>query len=98
MIECVEMIQEVMKRRRSIRRFRRETFPLEKLCSILKAGLLAPSGADQNPYIFVIIDDEIVYVGSHNWSESALYYNRETSTKIISDSIADTFKEYFSTI
>ena len=44
---------------------------------------------------FVIIDDIIVYVGSHNWSESALYYNHETSVKITSDSIANTFREYF---
>jgi len=42
----------------------------------------------------VIIDDEIVYVGSHNWSESALYYNHETSVKIVSEEIAQTFLEY----
>jgi len=42
----------------------------------------------------VIIDDKIIYVGSHNWSESALYYNHETSVKIISETIAETFKEY----
>lgn len=52
------MIQDLMKRRRSIRRFKRDTFAPEKLCSILNAGLLAPSGANQNPYVFVIIDDE----------------------------------------
>lgn len=46
----------------------------------------------------VIIDDKIVYVGSHNWSESALYYNRETSVKIISEDIAEIFKTYFETI
>ena len=42
----------------------------------------------------VIIDNKIVYVGSHNWSESALYYNRETSVKIISEEIAQSFIEY----
>ena len=31
---------------------------------------------------FVIVDDETVYVGSHSWSKSALYYNYETSIKI----------------
>jgi len=45
----------------------------------------------------VIIDDKIVYVGSHNWSESALYYNHETSIKIISEEIAQTFKQYIET-
>jgi chromosome segregation ATPase len=47
---------------------------------------------------FVIIDDEIVYVGSHNWSESSLYHNHETSVRIVSDSIADIFEDYFSVI
>ena len=46
----------------------------------------------------VIIDDYIVYVGSHNWSEAALYYNRETSIKIVSEEIAKEYKEYFETI
>ena len=45
----------------------------------------------------VIIDDKIVYVGSHNWSESALYYNYETSVKIVSKDIAEIFKEYLET-
>jgi len=42
----------------------------------------------------VIVDGYIVYVGSHNWSESALYYNHETSVKIVSEEIAQTFKQY----
>ncbi len=42
----------------------------------------------------VIIDDKLIYIGSHNWSESALYYNHETSVKIISETIAEAFKEY----
>ena len=46
----------------------------------------------------VIIDDYIVYVGSHNWSESGLYYNKETSIRIVSPEIAKEFKEYFQTI
>jgi len=42
----------------------------------------------------VVIDGKIVYVGSHNWSESALYYNRETSVKIVSEEVARHFLEY----
>jgi phosphatidylserine/phosphatidylglycerophosphate/cardiolipin synthase-like enzyme len=45
----------------------------------------------------MIIDDKIVYVGSHNWSESALYYNHETSVKIVSEDIAKIFREYLET-
>jgi len=46
----------------------------------------------------VVIDDNIVYVGSHNWSESGLYYNHETSVKIVSEDIARIFTAYFETI
>jgi phosphatidylserine/phosphatidylglycerophosphate/cardiolipin synthase-like enzyme len=46
----------------------------------------------------VIIDGYVVYVGSHNWSESALYHNNETSVKITSEDVADLFITYFSTI
>lgn len=31
---------------------------------------------------FVMIDGSILYIGSHNWSESSLYYNNEVSVKI----------------
>jgi len=46
----------------------------------------------------VIIDDNIVYVGSHNWTEAGLYYNSETSVKIVSEDIAEIFIAYFETI
>ena len=46
----------------------------------------------------VIIDGYIVYVGSHNWSESGLYYNRETSVRIVNEEVAEEFENYFWTI
>ena len=46
----------------------------------------------------VIIDDKLVYVGSHNWSESGLYYNRETSVKIVGEDMAEVLSAYFETI
>jgi hypothetical protein len=54
--------------------------------------------ADTDHMKLVIIDDNIVYIGSHNWSESGLYYNHETSVKIVSEDIAEVFKAYFETI
>lgn len=42
----------------------------------------------------VIMDEDTVYIGSHNWAESSLYYNNETSVKITSKDIADIFKAY----
>jgi vacuolar-type H+-ATPase subunit I/STV1 len=46
----------------------------------------------------VIIDDEIVYVGSHNWTESGLTYNSETSVRIVSEEIATAFRDYFNSL
>jgi len=61
-------------------------------------NVLLDSDAETDHMKLVIIDDYIVYVGSHNWSESGLYYNKETSIRIVSSEIAKEFKEYFQTI
>lgn len=54
--------------------------------------------SDTDHMKLAIIDGYLVYVGSHNWSESALYHNNETSVKITSTDIAELFITYFSTI
>ena len=50
--------------------------------------------SDTDHMKLVIIDGKIVYIGSHNWSESALYYNHEVSVKIISEEMAQSLQEY----
>lgn len=49
-----------MESRRSIRDFSDKKFSRETLELILKAGLLAPSGADQKPYVYVVIDNPVL--------------------------------------
>ena len=51
------MLYDLMKRRRSVRKYLSKAVPQEKLFRILQAGTLAPSGADQRPYIYIIVDD-----------------------------------------
>jgi len=51
------MIYDLMRKRRSIRKYSSKAVPHEKLLRILRAGTLAPSGADQRPYIYVVVDD-----------------------------------------
>ena len=46
-----------MKNRRSTRDFLNKEVPEEKLNLILKAGRLSPSGADQKPYVYIVVDD-----------------------------------------
>ena len=51
--------------------------------------------ADTDHMKLVIIDGEVVYVGSHNWSESALYYNHETTLRCTEESIVEAAEDYF---
>jgi len=48
---------ELMKNRRSIRKYRKETVPLEKIYKILEAGTYAPSGANLQPWIYILVTD-----------------------------------------
>jgi len=49
---------ELMKKRRSIRKYKKERVPLKKIYQILEAGRYAPSGANRQPWIYIIITDE----------------------------------------
>lgn len=49
-----------MKNRRSIRHFSDKKFPRKTIELVLNAGLLAPSGADKKPYVYIIIDDPVL--------------------------------------
>lgn len=46
-----------MENRRSIRNFSDKKFSRKTLELVLNAGLLAPSGADKKPYVYIIIDN-----------------------------------------
>ncbi len=43
----------------------------------------------------IIIDDEIVIVGSTNWSQSALDYNHEANAVIVDNKVANEYEDYF---
>lgn len=46
-------------------------------------------------YKLVVIDGRIAYVGSHNWAEAGLYYNREVSVRVVDEGVARELREYF---
>ena len=50
-------LYKLMENRRSTREFSNESFPKDKLKRVLKASLLSPSGADQKPFTYLVIDD-----------------------------------------
>ncbi len=45
----------------------------------------------------VIVDDSLVFVGSHNWSYYALERNNEASVKVVSKEVARAYEEHFQT-
>ena len=57
--------------RRSARRFSRETIPKEALRAIVEAGRLAPSGANRQPWHYVLVDDGVMKKRIRGECESA---------------------------
>nr|WP_232210818.1 phospholipase D-like domain-containing protein [Methanothermococcus okinawensis] len=43
----------------------------------------------------IIVDNETVVLGSHNWTDKALFENRESSVAIIDKKIVNKEKDYF---
>ena len=64
-------LYELMKNRRSTREFLNKKVPEEKLNLILKAGRFAPSGADQKPYVYIVIDDMNIKKAIKQYCEDA---------------------------
>jgi len=48
---------DLMKSRRSIRKYKKEPVPLEKIYKIMEAGRCAPSGANLQPWIYILVTD-----------------------------------------
>jgi len=51
-------VEEVIRSRRSIRRYKNEPIPKEKLSIILEMARLAPSASNRQPWEFIIVEDE----------------------------------------
>jgi len=63
-------IYQLMKNRRSTRNFSNKTFPKEKLNRVLKASQLSPSGADQKPFSYIVIEDSDIKKKIKNFCEA----------------------------
>jgi len=49
---------DLMKSRRSIRKYKKKPVPLEKVYKIMEAGRCAPSGANLQPWIYILVTDD----------------------------------------
>ncbi len=50
-------VSEIIKKRKSIRKFKQGEIPLDHLKMIFQAAQLAPSASNQQPYHFIIVQD-----------------------------------------
>jgi nitroreductase len=53
-------VYELIKTRRSIRKYRTEPVSPQKLSRILTAASGAPSGANQQPWLYILVDDPLI--------------------------------------
>jgi len=50
--------EEVLKTRRSIRKYKSTPVPKEKIIQILEAARIAPSAAHRQPWHFIVVEDK----------------------------------------
>jgi nitroreductase len=64
---------EVIKRRRSIRKYKQDPVPDEIITQILEAARLAPSGSNRQPWHFIVVKDPETKkkLGLHSWAAEA---------------------------
>ncbi len=65
---------EVIKRRRSIRRYKSSPVPRETVVKILEAARLAPSASHRQPWHFVVVEDHdkiVKLAGNSRWAAEA---------------------------
>ncbi len=70
-----ESLMAILKERRSVRRYREEPVPMEKLAQLIEAARWAPSAGNSQPWEFILINDENMISGlrsvSPGWLKGA---------------------------
>ena len=79
---------EIMRRRRSIRKYTGEAVPEEKLQKILQAGLLAPTSRGKRPWEFYVVKEKetLEKLSRAKWHGSALIAGCDTAIVVFADS------------
>ena len=79
---------EIMRRRRSIRKYTGEAVPEEKLQKVLQAGLLAPTSRGKRPWEFYVVKakETLEKLSRAKWHGSALIAGCDTAIVVFADS------------
>ena len=87
---------DVMLKRRSVRKYRKDEIPNEKLNKILQAGLLAPTSRNRNPCSFLVVDNKeaLEKLSESKESSSKFLKNANKAIVVVANSlISDTWIE-----
>lgn len=79
---------EIMRKRRSIRRYTGEKIPEEKLETILQAGLLSASGRAIRPWEFIVVQDKetLQYLSESRIGAAKMLQGADCAIVVIGDS------------
>ena len=53
-------LMDILTTRRSVRKYKNESIPKEKIEKILQAGLISPSGRNRRPWELIVVEDKEV--------------------------------------
>ncbi|SFL76780.1 Nitroreductase [Methanobrevibacter olleyae] len=87
---------EIMLKRRSLRKYKDEEIPKEKLNKILQAGLLAPTSRNRKPCSFLIVDKKEVLekLSESKQSSSKFLKNANKAIVVVANTlVSDTWIE-----
>lgn len=64
---------DVVKKRRSIRKYKKEKIPSEYITEIIETARIAPSGSNKQPWHFIVVDEEEIIrdMGLPDWAAEA---------------------------
>jgi len=93
-----ESFWDVIKGRRSVRKFKSDPIPEEHLTKIVDAGRLAPTSGNQQPWKFIVVqsDKQIEKLKTECFSSLETYYREEANLEgeKLSEAMEETEKRY----
>lgn len=93
-----ESFWDVIKGRRSVRKFKSDPIPEEHLLKIVDAGRLAPTSGNQQPWKFIVVQSEkqIEKLKSETFSSMETYFKEKANLEgeKLSEAMEDTMKRF----
>ena len=79
----MENFSELIKNRRSMRKFTGEELSQEQVVALLKAALMAPTSKRSNSWQFIAVDDKEILKQLANWKEQASAFIADAALAVV---------------